>query len=45
MEEDCLFMDQSNSDGEDETEFDDVPKDINEGEYNKLFTLSINESS
>ncbi len=33
-------MDQS--DGEDETEYDDVPEDITEDEYNELFMLSEN---
>ncbi|GFS67846.1 hypothetical protein TNCV_2295111 [Trichonephila clavipes] len=32
-EDDYLFMDQSNSDSEDETEVDDVPEYITEAEY------------
>ncbi len=39
-EDDYLFMDQS--DGEDETEYDDVPEDITEDEYDELFMLSEN---
>ncbi len=38
--DDYLFMDQS--DGEDETEYDDVPEDITEDEYDELFMLSEN---
>ncbi|GIX87819.1 hypothetical protein CDAR_82881 [Caerostris darwini] len=40
--DDYLFMDQSNNDG---PEFDDVPEDITEGEYDELFLLSKNRSS
>ncbi|GFV41170.1 uncharacterized protein TNCV_1102331 [Trichonephila clavipes] len=32
-----LLMDQSNYDGEEETEYDDVPEDIAKGEYDELF--------
>ncbi|KFM60840.1 hypothetical protein X975_21901, partial [Stegodyphus mimosarum] len=39
-----LFMDQSSSVGEDETEFDDMPEDIMEDEYIKVFMLSNNEN-
>ncbi len=39
-EDDYLFMDQS--DGEDETEYDDVPEDTTEDEYDELFMLSEN---
>ncbi len=39
-EGDYLFMDQI--DGEDETEYDDVPEDITEDEYDELFILSEN---
>ncbi|GIX67638.1 hypothetical protein CDAR_461511 [Caerostris darwini] len=44
-EDDYLFMDQSNSVGEDETEFDVVLEDITEDEYDDVFLLSNNESS
>ncbi|GFS57486.1 pogo transposable element with KRAB domain [Trichonephila clavipes] len=44
-EYDDLFMEESNSDGENETDFDDVPEDITEDEYADLFMLSNNESS
>ncbi|GFW97184.1 hypothetical protein TNCV_631891 [Trichonephila clavipes] len=40
-----LFMEESNSDGENDTDFDDVPEDITEDEYADLFMLSNNESS
>ncbi|GFV28193.1 DDE-1 domain-containing protein [Trichonephila clavipes] len=43
-EDDYLFMEKSNSDGENDTDFDDVPKDITEDEYADLFMLSNNES-
>ncbi|GFW97453.1 hypothetical protein TNCV_4991291 [Trichonephila clavipes] len=43
-EDDDLFM-ESNSDGENDTGFDDVPEDITEDEYADLFMLSNNESS
>ncbi|GFS53788.1 hypothetical protein TNCV_731621 [Trichonephila clavipes] len=43
--DDCLFMEESNSDGENDTDFDDVPEDITEDEYADLFMLSNNESS
>ncbi|GFS75303.1 hypothetical protein TNCV_719701 [Trichonephila clavipes] len=44
-EDDYLFMEESNSDGENDTDFDDVPEDITEDEYADLFMLSNNESS
>ncbi|GFW64794.1 DDE-1 domain-containing protein [Trichonephila clavipes] len=44
-EDDYLFMEGSNSDGENDTDFDDVPEDITEDEYAVLFMLSNNESS
>ncbi|GFT97622.1 hypothetical protein TNCV_1034571 [Trichonephila clavipes] len=44
-EDDYLFMEESNSDGENDTDFDDVPEDITEDEYANLFMLSNNESS
>ncbi|GFU54204.1 hypothetical protein TNCV_3618611 [Trichonephila clavipes] len=44
-EDDYLFMEESNSDGENDTDFDDVPEDITEDEYADLFMLSKNESS
>ncbi|GIX82092.1 hypothetical protein CDAR_166651 [Caerostris darwini] len=44
MEDDYLFIDESSRDGEDETEFDDVPEDI-KNEYDELFMLSNIESS
>ncbi|GFT55847.1 hypothetical protein TNCV_567041 [Trichonephila clavipes] len=44
-EDDYLFMEESNSDGENDTDFDDVPEDITEGEYADLFILSYNERS
>ncbi|GFW35224.1 hypothetical protein TNCV_1695391 [Trichonephila clavipes] len=44
-EDDYLFMKESNSDGENDTDFDDVPEDITEDEYADIFMLSNNESS
>ncbi|GFX66184.1 uncharacterized protein TNCV_738451 [Trichonephila clavipes] len=38
-------MEESNSDGENDTDFDDVPEDITEDEYANRFMLSNNESS
>ncbi|GIY81374.1 hypothetical protein CDAR_405541 [Caerostris darwini] len=42
--DDYLFMNQSNSYGEDETEFDDVLEDIKEDEYDELSMFSNEES-
>ncbi|GFX42436.1 DDE-1 domain-containing protein [Trichonephila clavipes] len=42
MEDDYLFMEASNRDGENDTEFDDVSEDIMEDEYADLFMLSNN---
>ncbi|GFY16284.1 HTH CENPB-type domain-containing protein [Trichonephila clavipes] len=42
---DYLFVEESNSDGENDTDFDDVPEDITEDEYAELFMLSNSESS
>ncbi|GFU85542.1 DDE_3 domain-containing protein [Trichonephila clavipes] len=39
-EDDYLFMEDSNCDGENDTDFDDVPEDITEDEYADLFMLS-----
>ncbi|GFY27423.1 hypothetical protein TNCV_2070431 [Trichonephila clavipes] len=44
-EDDYLFMEESNSDGENDTGFDDVPEDTTEDEYAYLFMLSNNRSS
>ncbi|GFV34782.1 thymidine phosphorylase [Trichonephila clavipes] len=44
-EDDYLFMEESNIDGENDTYFDDVPEDITEDEYANLFMLSNNGSS
>ncbi|GFW90844.1 hypothetical protein TNCV_2418381 [Trichonephila clavipes] len=44
-EDDYLFMEESNRDGENDTDFDDVPEDIIEDEYADLFVLFNNESS
>ncbi|GFU10375.1 hypothetical protein TNCV_3514551 [Trichonephila clavipes] len=44
-EDDYLFMEESNSNGENDTNFDDVPEDITEDEFADLFKLSNNESS
>ncbi|GFU44139.1 hypothetical protein TNCV_2277751 [Trichonephila clavipes] len=44
-EDGYLFIDQSNNDGEEETEFDDVPENITKDECNNLFVLSNNEIS
>ncbi|GFX55502.1 hypothetical protein TNCV_267901 [Trichonephila clavipes] len=44
-EDDYLVMEESNSDGENYTEFDYVPEDITEDEYADLFMLSNSESS
>lgn len=38
--EDNLFMDPSTSDGEDETQFDDVPEDITVDELKRKFSSS-----
>ncbi|GFT67519.1 hypothetical protein TNCV_2361211 [Trichonephila clavipes] len=44
-EDDYLFMEESNSDGENDTEFNDVPEDITEDEYADLFMSSNSVSS
>ncbi|GFS93642.1 hypothetical protein TNCV_3775871 [Trichonephila clavipes] len=44
-EDDYLFMEESNSDGENDTDFDDVPENITEDEYVNFFMLSNNKSS
>ncbi|GFW86323.1 hypothetical protein TNCV_4331071 [Trichonephila clavipes] len=44
-EDDYLFMEESNSDGENDTDFDDMPEDIMEDEYADLFMLYNNGSS
>ncbi|GFX12613.1 hypothetical protein TNCV_3157341 [Trichonephila clavipes] len=44
-EDGYLFMEKSKSDGENDTDFDDGPKDITKDEYADLFMLSNNESS
>ncbi|GFT11701.1 pogo transposable element with KRAB domain [Trichonephila clavipes] len=44
-EDDYLFMEESNSDGENDTDFDDVLENLTEDEYADLFMLSNNESS
>ncbi|GFV23775.1 HTH CENPB-type domain-containing protein [Trichonephila clavipes] len=44
-EDDYLFMEESNNDGENDTDFDDVSEDITEDEYANLFILSNNENS
>lgn len=41
-EGDYLFMDQSDTDGEDKTEFDDVTEDTKEVEYDELYMLPDN---
>ncbi|GFV06045.1 pogo transposable element with KRAB domain [Trichonephila clavipes] len=43
--DDYLFMKESNSDGENDTNFDEVSEDITEDEYADLFMLFNNESS
>lgn len=40
MKDYYVFMDQSNNDGKDETEFNDMPEGIIEDKYHKLFMLS-----
>ncbi|GFV34683.1 hypothetical protein TNCV_1449871 [Trichonephila clavipes] len=42
---DYLFMEESNSDGENDTNFNDVAEDITEDKYADLYMLSNNESS
>ncbi|GFX12912.1 hypothetical protein TNCV_3659081 [Trichonephila clavipes] len=37
-EDDYLFIEESNSDGENDTDFDDVPEDITEDEYKPIFS-------
>ncbi|GFW49202.1 hypothetical protein TNCV_3057121 [Trichonephila clavipes] len=44
-EDGYLFIEESNSEGENDTDSDDVPEDIREDEYADLFMLSNNESS
>ncbi|GFX42183.1 hypothetical protein TNCV_3003241 [Trichonephila clavipes] len=38
MEDDYLFLDENNTEDENETEFDDVPEDIMEDEYMPTFS-------
>lgn len=40
-----FWMDYRNTDGEDETQIDDVPSNTNQVEHNKLFPLCINKHS
>ncbi|GFW70834.1 hypothetical protein TNCV_4148821 [Trichonephila clavipes] len=44
IEDDYLFMEESNSDGDNDKDFDDVPEDITEDKYADLFMFSNNES-
>ncbi|GFW89476.1 pogo transposable element with KRAB domain [Trichonephila clavipes] len=40
-EDDSLFLEESNRDGENDTDFDDVPEDITEDEYVDLFICQV----